>query len=310
VAEPAEPPDELAAWLSLSRTPGLEQGQLLALLREFGLPEQVLSQSRNRLSEIVGREVANAIKAAADPASLAILLATRSWLAQPNRSVLSLADRAYPPLLLHQEAAPALLFVDGDASLLRGPWLALIAPAGASRGAIDTAVAFSRALLDAGIALLSPFGTPFSHAVLSAALSQPHSTECCRFAAVLEHGPERIAPAHHLQLAREVAARGALVSDFAPGEHPPRGDARQAHGLLAALPAAVLVVEAGIYSREYQTARLAGVLGREIFAIPGSIHAPLARGCHRLIKDGARLVERVEDIIEEAGQKLRERALT
>jgi DNA processing protein len=127
---------------------------------------------------------------------------------------------------------------------------------------------------------------------------------------VLEHGPDRISPAHHVQLARKVAAEGALVTDLAPGERAAKPDPRAPQKLMAALPRALLVFEAGLHSREYQTARAAGTLGHDVFAIPGSIHAPLARGCHRLIRDGARLVERVEDIIEESGDKLRERVLT
>ena len=279
---------------------------MLALLRTFGLPEQVLSQSRGALSAVVGRDLASLLKDPLEPELAKVIKATENWLLHPSRTVLSLADRSYPQLLLHQEAAPALLFVDGNAATLSGPWLAMLAPGGASRAAIDTAVAFSRSLLEAGIGLLTAFGTGFSHAVLSDALTQPG----CSVAAVLDHGPERIRPANHVGLARLLAAQGALVSAFAPGEASQKTDSKGPQALLAALPQAVLVFEAGLHSREYQTARLAGVLGRDVFAIPGSIHAPLARGCHRLIRDGARLVERVEDIIEEAGGKLRERVLT
>ncbi len=292
---------EVVAWLKLTRSSDLSEAALRTLLKQFGLPEAVLAQPISALSEHVGREAARAVRS--DPSSelQAVIETTSLWLEKSGRKVVTLADDGYPPLLLHQGAAPAMLFTDGPASLMR-PRLALLAPDAASKDAIDTGVAFARELSASGIALLVHFGSPFCAAVLHAVLRLPHADVM----AVLDFGPDRISPAAHVALARKVADKGVLVSEFAPGERPALSKSRSARLLMAALPNAVLVFEAGLGSAVLATAQQAGVWGKDVFAIPGSIHAPLARGCHRLIRDGARLVESVHDILEEAGGRLRE----
>lgn len=292
---------EVVAWLKLTRSSDLSEAALRILLSEFGLPEAVLEQSISSLARHITRDQARALKT--DPSSelQGVIDTTALWLARSGRQVVTLADESYPPLLLHQGAAPAMLFTDGPASL-SCPRLALLAPEVAGKEAIDTALAFARDLSAAGIALLLNFGSSFCAALLNALLSIPNANVM----AVLDSGPDRVSPASHLDLAREVAEKGALVTEFAPGERPPLGQPRTPRLLMAGLPSAVLVFEAGLGSAVLATAQQAGVWGKDLFAVPGSIHSPLARGCHRLIRDGARLAENVHDILEEAGSRLRQ----
>ncbi len=292
---------EVVAWLQLTRSSDLSEAALRTLLKQFGLPEAVLAQPISVLSQHIGREAARAIRANPSSELQQVIDITSAWLQKSGRHVVTLADPGYPPLLLHEGAAPAMLFSDGPARLTR-PRLALLAPEGASRDALDTAVAFARELSASGIGLLVNFGSPFSAAVLDALLLLPDADVM----AVLDSGPDRISPAGYIDLARRVAHKGALVTEFAPGERPALSQSRGARLLMAGLPSAVLVFEAGLGSGVLASAQQAGVWGKDVFALPGSIHAPLARGCHRLIRDGARLVESVHDILEEAGARLRE----
>ena len=292
---------EVVAWLTLTRSSDLSEVALRTLLTEFGLPEAVLAQSISNLSRHISREQARALRT--DPSSelQAVIDTTAQWLLKSGRRVVTLADDEYPPLLLHDGAAPAMLFADGPASL-SCPRLALLAPEAAGKEAIDTAVAFARELSAAGIGLLLNFGSSFSAAVLNAVVVLPEANVM----AVLDSGPDRISPAAHIDLARKIAEKGALVTEFAPGERAPASTSRTPRLLMAGLPSAVLVFEAGLASAVLATAQQAGVWGKDLFALPGSIHSPLARGCHRLIRDGARLVESVHDVIEEAGVRLRQ----
>jgi DNA processing protein len=292
---------EVVAWLKLTRSSDLSEAALRTLLSEFGLPEAVLEQSISALSRHITRDQARALRT--DPSSelQGVIDTTALWLSRSGRKVVTLADDGYPPLLLHDGAAPAMLFTDGPASLTC-PRLALLGPDAASKEAIDTAVAFARELSASGIALLLNFGSSFSAAVLNALLALPQAN----LLAVLDAGPDRVSRASHIDLARKVAEKGALVTEFAPGERPALGQSRSPRLLMAGLPSAVLVFEAGLGSALLATAQQAGMWGRDLFAVPGSIHSPLARGCHRLIRDGARLVENVHDILEEAGTRLRQ----
>jgi DNA processing protein len=293
---------EVIAWLRLTRSAGLNEAELRGLLKTFGLPDSILAQPTREIARLIGHE--RALRLASDPSSTleTVMQATAAWLERSGRAVLTLADTRYPPQLLHDEAAPPMLFTDGPVERLSMPRLALLAPAAATREAVASGVAFARTLTERGIRLLVHFGSEFSAAIVNALAD----VEKADVVAVLDQGPDRITPARFLPEARRLAERGVLVSEYAPGEALADSDtsAKAARLLMASLPVAVLVFEAGIGSTTLATARQAGVWGKDLFALPGSIHAPLARGCHRLIRDGARLVESVEDVLEEASSRL------
>ena len=190
-------------------------------------------------------------------------------------------------------AAPAALFVVGDASLLLYPQVAIVGARNASAAGLAHARAFARALIDAGFAITSGMADGIDGAAHGAALDAGGMT-----LAVMGTGPDRVYPRKHHALAQRIAAQGALISEFPPGTAARADHFPRRNRIIAGLALGTLVVEAGLQSGSLITARLAGEQGREVFALPGSIHNPLARGCHRLIRDGVRLVETATEIIE------------
>lgn len=288
-------PEETAAWLKLTKTSGLHETAVRSLLAEFGLPATILAQGVNALARVVGHEAALKLKTAPDSDQDAVTLATRAWLAREQRYVLTIADPGYPKQLLEAPAAPFMLFANGRLDGLALPRVALVAPQDATGGAIETGAAFASALAARGVALAVEFGSPFSKAVIEAVLP----VKGADLVAVLTDGPHQITPAAQVDLARQVAIAHTLISALAPGEVLSADERRQPNALLIGLCVAILVIEAPLRSRPLATARLAGEAGRDVMAVPGSIHSPLARGCHRLIREGARLVDSIDDVVEE-----------
>jgi DNA processing protein len=279
---------ELRDWLVALRTPGLGPGGLrerlqaaggrigeaLALLRrEAGLPRE-----------------AQAWLAQPDPARLGADLA---WLAEPGHRLLRCTEADFPPPLESIPQPPAALFVAGDASLLLRPQVAIVGARRASGAGKNNARAFARQLALAGFVITSGLADGIDGAAHEAALEAGQTT-----VAVIGTGPDVTYPRKHRELSAQVARQGALVSEFPPGT-PARADHfPRRNRLIAGLSLGTLVVEAGLPSGSLITARLAAEQGREVFALPGSIHNPLARGCHRLIRDGARLVESALEVAE------------
>ncbi|HUW53797.1 MAG TPA: DNA-processing protein DprA [Rhodanobacter sp.] len=281
--------DEQRAWLIALRTPGLGPG---------GLRER-LDAAKGDIGAVLERlrtcpaplgEPARHWLQRPDEARLAADLA---WLDAPGHRLLRCADADFPPQLEHIPQPPAALFVVGDASLLLYPQVAIVGARGASTAGLAHARAFAGALAQAGFVITSGMADGIDGAAHLAALDTGAMT-----LAVMGTGPDRVYPRKHHALARRIAAQGALISEFPPGT-PARADHfPRRNRIIAGLALGTLVVEAGLKSGSLITARLAGEQGREVFALPGSIHNPLARGCHRLIRDGARLVDSAAEIIE------------
>jgi DNA processing protein len=282
------------AWAALSLR-NLPHEALAALLRAFGTPDAVLAASRSALSAVVPAAAVDRVLQAVDPALLARVDA---WLAAPGNELLAWDDSDYPATLLQLGHAPLVLYYIGRRELLNRPALAVVGSRNATPQGLDNARAFARALAEAGVTVVSGLALGIDGAAHEGALDTNAST-----LAVVGTGLDRVYPARHRELARAIARHGGLISEFPPGTPPLAYNFPRRNRLLSGLARGVLVVEAALSSGSLITARLAGEQGREVFAIPGSIHSPLARGCHKLIREGAKLVETAQDIIEELGMK-------
>jgi DNA processing protein len=282
---------ELEAWLILLRVPGIGPAALREALGRHGRAQAALAAARR--GEL-GRADNDASRAWLRAPDLAQVQADLAWLALPDHVLVTFADADFPPLLREIPAPPAALFVAGDASALWRPQVAVVGSRHASQSGIANAQAFTRALVAAGFAITSGLAEGIDGAAHAAALDAGGCT-----LAVLGTGPDRIYPPRHHELAARVRGGGALVSEFPPGTpgHPKHFPRR--NRIIAGLGVATLVIEAGLRSGSLITARNAADSGREVFALPGSIHNPLARGCHQLIRQGARLVESADEIVAE-----------
>jgi DNA processing protein len=217
-----------------------------------------------------------------------------SWLAQDGNHLLQLGETGYPDLLSEIASPPPLLFVRGDATLLGDPQLAMVGTRNPTPGGRETAHAFAAHLARCGLAITSGLALGIDAESHRGALAAGGRT-----IAVMGTGLDRIYPARHRQLAHEIAESGALVSEFPLGTRVLPGNFPRRNRLIAGLSVGTLVTEAAVGSGSLITARLAVDQGREVFAIPGSIHNPMSRGCHVLIRQGAKLVETADDVLEE-----------
>ncbi|MDO5504873.1 MAG: DNA-processing protein DprA [Pseudoxanthomonas suwonensis] len=222
------------------------------------------------------------------------LAAAREWLRTPGCRLLHLGEPDYPPLLRQLPDAPLALWLHGDAALLWRPTVAVVGSRAATGGGCDNAGDFARALAAAGLVVASGLARGIDAAAHRAALQVPGGLTT----AVIGTGPDIAYPASHAGLQREVASAGVVVSEFWPGTGPLPAHFPRRNRVIAGLSLAVLVVEAAERSGALITARLAAAAGREVLALPGSIHNPTARGCHRLLRDGAHLVATPDEMIE------------
>jgi len=282
---------DLAAWLRLSLTPGLGGAALRRLLTALGDPARVLAASRSALAQHVGDAAAAAIQRGGATEDVA---AAGRWLEDPGNRVLTLADLLYPSRLLQIADPPPLLYVKGRAELLSRPSLAIVGSRNATAQGMANAEAFARTLSDAGLTIVSGLALGADTAAHRGGMAGASSS-----VAVLGTGADIIYPARNRALAHELAEHGALVTEFALGSRALAGNFPRRNRLISGLALGCLVVEAAADSGSLITARLAAEQGREVFAIPGSIHSPLAKGTHALIKQGAKLVENARDILEE-----------
>lgn len=289
------PRTELAAWLRLLLTPGVGLESARKLLAAFGLPQAVFEQGHAAWQAVVGARAANALEKLPDELDAQVdrLLA---WLAEgENRHVLTLGDPHYPAELLQMADPPVMLYVLGDISTLQHPRrLAIVGSRNPTPQGETNARQFAQALGEAGVCVVSGLALGVDGAAHDGALLGGSST-----IAVVGTGLDRVYPKRHLALAHRIAAQGAIVSEYPLGTPPLRENFPQRNRLIAGLSQGTLVVEAAVQSGSLITARLAAEQGREVFAIPGSIHAPQARGCHALIRQGAKLVESAQDILED-----------
>jgi len=285
------PDRELEAWLRLTLTPGLGGQGLRKLLGAFGLPSQVLAAGRTALAREAGDALAGRILAAEGAAAVAAALA---WAAAPGHSILTLADAAYPQQLLEIPDPPALLYVIGEPALLARRGLAIVGSRNATAQGVANAERFARAFSDAGLTIASGLALGIDAAAHRGALGGAGST-----VAVLGCGVDVVYPQRNAELYRAIAGRGALVAEMPLGAPPAAANFPRRNRLISGLARGVLVIEAALQSGSLITARLAAEQGRDVFALPGSIHSPLAKGCHLLIKQGAKLVESAQDVLDE-----------
>jgi DNA processing protein len=284
---------DLASWIELSLVPGLGGKSIRSLLSAFGLPAQVLRATPSQLRRVVPEGLASRIL---ERRSGAEIEAALQWAARPGHAVLTLADSQYPKLLLEIPDPPVLLYVSGDAKLLHSPALAVVGSRNATPQGLKNAQSFSRAFSDAGFTIVSGLALGVDNAAHAGGLEGKSST-----IAVLGSGIDTVYPKRNESLAEQISLRGALVSEFPLGAPPVPGNFPRRNRLISGLARGCLVVEAALDSGSLITARLAAEQGREVFAIPGSIHSPLSKGCHALIKQGAKLVETAQDVLEELG---------
>lgn len=278
------------AWVRLHAA-GVPARALVALLRAFGSPEAVLDARPAQRAPHVGAAAADALTRAPPDGRIE---ATLSWLDDPAHGFVAWDDATYPAALLEIPDPPPLLFTIGDTGLLAAPALAIVGSRNATPQGRADAQAFAAALADAGLVIVSGLALGIDAAAHRGALSASGRT-----IAVIGTGPDRVYPAHNRALAHEIAARGLILSEFAPGTPALRANFPRRNRVISGLARGVLVVEATLSSGSLITARMAGEQGRELFALPGSIHSPFSRGCHKLIRDGAKLVETAEHILEE-----------
>ena len=320
--------EELGGWLRLTLTPGVGNETARKLLAAFGLPDNIFQQSAQTLVQVVSANQAAAIKL--EPAGLDQLLeVTWNWLRgrpdndnqAPSRRILTLGDAYYPASLLTIHDPPLMLYLLGDpdlvpaalpdsasaspvasTALLQGfaNSIAIVGSRNTTPQGAANARQFAKALGQAGLTVVSGMALGIDGAAHKGALEAVES-DVSRLAtiAVVGTGLDRVYPKSHLELARRIARRGLILSEYPIGTPPLEGNFPKRNRLIAALSKGTLVVEAALKSGSLITARLAAEQGKEVFAIPGSIHSTQSRGCHALIRQGAKLVESAQDVLEE-----------
>lgn len=283
--------DELLPWLNLVHAPGIGAARASALINAFGDADSICSAADARLRDAgLDAHSINALRAAGSPAVDAEL----NWAQQPGNAILTRNDPAYPALLRELGDAPAVLYVRGDCEVLSNLQLAMVGSRKPTSAGRRTAFEFARHLAGCGLTITSGLALGIDAASHAGALRGDGLT-----VAVMGTGQLQIYPRENAALAEEIAANGALVSEL-PLHAPPRKEHfPRRNRLLSGLSAGVLVVEAATRSGSLITARLANEQGREVFAVPGSIHSPQSRGSNGLIRNGAKLVETAEHVLEE-----------
>ena len=284
---------DLEQWLRLSLLPGLGDESFRRLLFGLGSPEQILNANRAALGKIIPADLAGAIR---DGGAHDRLDLVARWLEDPANHIVTLADTHYPRALLQIPDPPPLLYVKGLVALIDQPALAIVGSRNATPQGSATAESFAKALSDSGLTIVSGLALG-----IDAAAHRGGLAGSARSVAVVGTGLDVVYPSRNRALAHALAAHGALVSEFALGTPALGSNFPRRNRLISGLARGCLVVEAALQSGSLITARLANEQGREVFAVPGSIHSPLSRGCHLLIKQGAKLVESARDVLEELG---------
>ncbi|KVM95933.1 DNA processing protein DprA [Burkholderia diffusa] len=286
----------LRAWLQLAHAPGLSPAVLHVLLDTFGSPAALLRAPDQAICAASSAAAARAVRASDRDDLDARTNAALAWLDAPGNAIVTLSDPVYPSRLRDLHDPPPLLYVKGRLDLLHARGLAVVGSRHATPQGLADAMRFSHALSDAGLVIVSGLALGIDGAAHRGGLDGRAGT-----VAVIATGADLVYPARHRPLAHEIAARGAIVSEWPLGTPARASHFPQRNRLIAALALGALVVEAAPRSGSLITARLANELGRDVFAMPGSIHAPLAQGCHALIRDGAKLTATPLDVLEEYG---------
>jgi DNA processing protein len=287
--------DDLIPWLRLLRLPGVGSRGRIALIRRFGSIEAIFSATRAQLTQVIDG-APEAVATLLGDMNRSVFEPDLAWLDQDNCHLLTWFDADYPSLLREIPDPPVVLYVHGDRRLLGRPQVAIVGSRNPTPGGMENAQAFAGALARAGLVITSGLALGIDGAAHRGALAVGGPT-----IAIAGTGLDRIYPPRHRELAHEIASRGALISEYAIGTPPRAENFPIRNRLISGLSVGTLVIEAALQSGSLITARLAVEQGREVFAVPGSIHSPLARGCHALIREGAKLVETANDVIEELG---------
>lgn len=278
--------------------PGLGLTNQRRLLKVFGSPSAIFDQSVAELALHVNPAIARLISADVDPALIDPVV---DWLEDSLNHVITVADVEYPQSLLNIPDPPLVLFVKGRLDLLNAPALAVVGSRNASAQGLRNAEAFAQAASESGLSIVSGLAQG-----IDAAAHIGGMRGCGSSIAVVGTGLDKVYPASNRDLAHSLAHSGVIVSEFPLGTPPLAANFPRRNRIISGLGLGCLVVEASLRSGSLITARLAAEQGKDVFAIPGSIHSPQAKGCHALIKQGAKLVEGVNDILEELGHSLQD----
>ncbi|PLK50283.1 DNA-processing protein DprA [Uliginosibacterium sp. TH139] len=282
---------DLRYWLRLCLIPGIGPERQRELLATFGLPERIFAAGQFSLAQVIGEKLATALRTHDNSALVETALV---WANEPGNAILTLGDATYPQALLQIADPPSLLYAKGRVELLQQPAIAMVGARAATPQGEANAEAFAEAFAAANLTVISGLALGVDAAAHRGALKAAGST-----IAVIGTGADRIYPARNAALARRIAENGLVISEFPLGTPPTPYNFPRRNRIISGLARGVLVVEAAVDSGSLITARTAIEQGRDVFAIPGSIHSPQARGCHRLIKQGAKLVESAQDVLEE-----------
>lgn len=296
----ADTREERSLWLRLTLTPGIGPAGARRLLEAFGLPEEIFAAGRARIGAALDPRLASALLSD-DEERDAQIDAALDWAGGEHNHLIALCDPAYPKALLQISDPPPLLYVLGALEALAGDLFAIVGSRHATPGGAANARDFARALADEGLTICSGLARGIDAAAHRGGLEGRAGT-----VAVIGTGIDRVYPPANRPLAREIAAHGAIVSEFALGTGVQRANFPRRNRVIAGLSLGVLVVEAAPHSGSLITARHAAEYGREVMAVPGSIHSPVARGCHRLIREGAKLVESADDVLAELRGQMRQ----
>jgi DNA processing protein len=295
--------DGLAAWLRLMATEGVGTQTARDLLTHFGLPEEIFNAGFSALQKRVPEKIARILSAPIAPNVQAHIEQTLAWAAQDNNHVITLADANYPQALLRIADPPTLLYVKGNDALLNKPAIAIVGSRNASAQGMLNADRFAQNLSDAGLTVVSGLAlgidTGAHTGAIQSAKAANKATNAGSSIAVIGTGLDIVYPAANRALAHQLADVGCIISEYPLGTPAIAHNFPRRNRIISGLSLGVLVVEAAAQSGSLITARSALEQGREVFAIPGSIHSPLAKGCHQLIRQGAKLVESAQDILEE-----------
>ena len=283
--------ESLSSWLRLTLIPGIGGETQRKLLAAFGLPQAIFSAGHSALRGVVGDKAASLLL---DTDNQALVAQAGAWSEGEHQHLVTLADPEYPQALLEIPDPPTLLYVRGRLDLLNRPSLAIVGSRNPTPQGLHNAERFAAALADAGLLIISGLALGIDAAAHRGAL-----TACGETLALIGTGIDRIYPARNRELALKIGDQGSIISEFPLGTPVTGANFPRRNRLISGMSRGVLVVEAAVASGSLITARLASEQGREVLAIPGSIHSPQSRGCHQLIKQGAKLVESVQDVLEE-----------
>ncbi len=286
------PRAELPHWITLADTPGVGRKTGRALVQAFGAPSAVFAAGVAALRQHVSEPIARALAAAPSAPVANGVAAALAWLAQPRHHLIPFTDPAYPEALQAIPDAPLMLYCAGDPAWLARPMLAIVGSRSASAQGRANAQAFAQALSDAGLTIVSGLALGIDAHAHAGGLQGRSAT-----VAVIGTGADLVYPRRHQALAQRIVDAACIVSEYSLGTPVLASNFPQRNRIISGLSLGVLVVEAAAQSGSLITARMALEQGREVFAVPGSIHSALSKGCHHLIKQGATLVETADDIL-------------